>query len=1540
MGVDSEAAASISIRNIFMPIAVPQLLRRVITNIPLRWVVVVPFVLQTVGVVALVGYLSYRSGQQATENLANQLLRQTSERVSDRLDHYLHTPQQIVAANHLAVEQGMLNLNDREQLRQQLWQWMCLNPSLSSDGFWSAAGDAIGYVRINSEAVDKLAEKVTGQTIPLGAIFFNEIKPHQRRYFWTDAQGKPGNLAYQLNDDFRSVPWYRQAKSMRKQGWTPVSLARVVPVLQIVAIAPVHTAAGKLQGFFTANYFLPEISLFLTQLQFSPTGQVFIIERSGDLVATSVASEASGVRSINGTPDRLSALTSQDERTQEIARQLIRQFGNFDRLKAPQQLSLGVAGQRLFVQVTPYNDQYGLDWHVVTVIPESDFMADIHRNRLITALLCLLALGGTIASGLFAAHRFTARIARLNQASRELANGNLTQQLPVNSPIAEVNELAQSFNQMAAQLQQLFQSKLAEEATRQSEARLAGILEIAKDAIISIDESQQIALFNQGAERIFGYTLEEAIGQPLTLLLPDRFAALHHQHVVSFGQTAEQSRQMAGRMQIFGRRKDGTEFPAQASIAKLQLPGKTIFTVFLQDITERKLAEERLQQSEAKLNTIVTTISDGILVLDQKGNVRFANPAANRILGEELLGYQWRIPVGEISEIVIHSADLVSRTLEMRSSETNWMGQTAYIVVVRDISDRKRTELALQAKTEELDRFFSTALDLLCIANTDGYFLRLNPQWEKTLGYSLQELEGSRFLDYVHPADLDSTLDKIMRLAERQEVLTFVNRYRCQDGSYRWLEWRSLPVGNLIYATARDITEHKYLEQELIKNRDFRELLFNESGDALFLVDSVTLLTIDCNQQAIEMFEVTSKSELMQIQGHVLQKRQFTPEELVTIQQEIDQKGFWNLEVEYVTRQGREFWGDLCVKQLTFGDQRFNLVRVTDISDRKVTEFALQRSEARYLAILEDQTELITRFQPDGTLLFVNDAYCRYVGITKEQVSGFNYQPLVYPDDQPAIDRCLAALSPEHPVGTVENRILARGVVRWTQWTNRAIYDPQGNLIELQSVGRDINDLKQAEQALRRSEERLQLALEASGDGIWDWNIATHEIYYSPQYFQMLGYAADELPHSVNTWYQLVHPEDMVWVRELLAKHFADASVRYQFDYRVRTKSGSWKWVADYGKVVARDEQGHPLRMIGTHRDVSDRKQAEFALRQSEQKFKGAFDTITVGMALISLTGGFQEVNTTLCRMLGYGETELLTLRLEDVEEPLDQRVDFSLTEQMMAGEIPGYQVEKRFLRKDGQLFWGLLNIALMRDAHGQLLYLIAQITDISDRKQAELKVQAALAEKQVLLQEVYHRVKNNLQLIQSMLQMQQRRLNNPEAVQALRESWNRVMAISLVHEILYQSDNLAQINLKEYVPILVQHIAASYHSTAPTVVVKTEVNSIIVPMKTAICCGLILNELVTNAMKYAFPDGRAGQVGVELFIASSEPKHPITLIVRDNGIGLPNPIHLSTSKTLGLNLVQDFVDQLRGSMTVESSQGSLFRITFKLNHEPIPSTQ
>ena len=269
----------------------------------------------------------------------------------------------------------------------------------------------------------------------------------------------------------------------------------------------------------------------------------------------------------------------------------------------------------------------------------------------------------------------------------------------------------------------------------------------------------------------------------------------------------------------------------------------------------------RLLIENAEFPVLVTALTDArVLFVNQRAAHFFGVPAREAV-GEYALDY-WVYPKMRerfIADLVKHGrvtgfeALLVTRTGDQRwvlisASLIDYIDRRASFVVFSDITERKRMEEELRAKKEELDKYFLNSLDLLCIADTDGYFHRLNPEWQRTLGYTLPELEGKRFLDFVHPDDVDATVKAVAELAAEKEVLNFVNRYRCRDGSYRWIEWRSYPVGKIIYAAARDITERKRAEDRL--NRINATLLslrydFDENLHALTALCG-ELLEADC----------------------------------------------------------------------------------------------------------------------------------------------------------------------------------------------------------------------------------------------------------------------------------------------------------------------------------------------------------------------------------------------------------------------------------------------------------------------------------------------------------------------------------------------------------------------------------------------------------------------------------------------------------------------------------------------------------------------
>lgn len=386
------------------------------------------------------------------------------------------------------------------------------------------------------------------------------------------------------------------------------------------------------------------------------------------------------------------------------------------------------------------------------------------------------------------------------------------------------------------------------------------------------------------------------------------------------------------------------------------------------DITQRKQVEEHLR-------LITDNMADTISQMDATRSILYVSPSVKRAFGyepAEMLGRSVveQVHPDDVDRLLVTAREAIaahapSVLLEYRYHHANgeylWLesatrllydehGQFAgAIFASRDITERKRAEAALRKKTEELDQFFTLALDLLCIADTDGYFHRLNPQWEVVLGYSLPELEGQRFIDLVHPDDQASTLTAIGNLSAQKAVLNFVNRYRCKDGSYRWIEWRSYPMGNLIYAAARDITE------------------------------------------------------------------------------------------------------------------------------RKQAEAKLRTSEARYRALVQSQIDLISRYLPDTTLTFVNEAYCKFYGKTPEELIGQSYLTMVAPGfHQQALKETENFVKDPRPISGEYLNYRWDGQECWIHWILQGIVDDDGRLVEIQATGRDITPLKRAEEEIRKLNQELE----------------------------------------------------------------------------------------------------------------------------------------------------------------------------------------------------------------------------------------------------------------------------------------------------------------------------------------------------------------------------------------------------------------------------------------------------------------------------------
>jgi PAS domain S-box-containing protein len=487
-------------------------------------------------------------------------------------------------------------------------------------------------------------------------------------------------------------------------------------------------------------------------------------------------------------------------------------------------------------------------------------------------------------------------------------------------------------------------------------------------------------------------------------------------------------------------------------------------------------------------------------------------------------------------------------------------------------------------------------------------------------------------------------------------------------------------------------------------------------------------------------------------------------------------------------------------------------------------------------------------------------------------------------------------------------------------------------------------------ESLRDGEERLNLALQGANLGTWDWNIQTGEVVFNKRWAEMLGYLPGEIDPHVSGWEKLQHPDDVDSVTAVLNEHLQGRSAVYQTEHRLRAKSGAWKWVLDTGKVFVRDDQGIPVRMAGTHQDITERKEAEQALKETHKTLQDEHNIFTAGPVVVfkwqNAPGWPVEyVSGNVEEVFGYTAEEFIRgavsyagiVPAEDIG-----RVAEEVKSNSESGAPGFHHLPYRIIRKDGRAVWLLDYTSILRNEAGEVTHYLGYVVDITERKQAEDKIRAALQEKEVLLKEIHHRVKNNLQIISSLLFLQSNTIKNAQVSDSLKDSRNRIHSMALVHEKLYQSKDLARINFEDYIRNLTHYLFRAYGVDSNAVHLRIEADKMHLDVEKAIPCGLIINELVSNSLKYAFTAERQEERNIFIELKKTAQtkkskqaaeacgdKEKYTLIVGDNGAGLPDGVDFRNSESLGLQLVNTLAGQLDGEIELDKREGTSFIINF-----------
>ncbi len=500
----------------------PRLLTRGnFSRLPLRLLIVVPFVLQVSVAVGLTGWLSLRQGQQAVNQVASELRNSVSHHIEHKLEDFLGTSHLVNQLSYDALALGQLDPNDSEALFQHFMQQSHTFSHLDSIFFGQANGEFVGHTTMGQRS----HQLIRGGPSQNNFIQFWEVDV---------ATGQPTQILNSTpNWDTVTRPWYRAAVQAKGLVWGTIFPYHAYPALAISASRPVYDDSGELIGVLGNNFFLTHVSQFLQEVHISEHGQAFIIDRSGLLVATSSDTEAP--RIVDGQPQQTDSVTSPDPLIRASAQLLLDQSGGDWGQILPQQVEFKLGGDRQFMQVAALTDGYGLDWLIVVVMPESDFMAEINASRRNTIALCALALAGAIASGLYTSRWITRPLTDFSSASRAIADGHLNQAIG-HTGLQELEGLAQAFNRMAARLESSFgdlqrskaEVERANAEIQQQTALFRLMAENMSDLVCLHDLDGTYRYVSPSVEWLLGYSPESLIGlHPSSLVHPDDLSQCH-----------------------------------------------------------------------------------------------------------------------------------------------------------------------------------------------------------------------------------------------------------------------------------------------------------------------------------------------------------------------------------------------------------------------------------------------------------------------------------------------------------------------------------------------------------------------------------------------------------------------------------------------------------------------------------------------------------------------------------------------------------------------------------------------------------------------------------------------------------------------------------------------------------------------------------------------------------------------------------------------------------------------------------------------------